>query len=122
MISALRFFLPTNFPMCRLSFSLILQAAGEAWNAAQIVANPLIEATSPAFSGRRKLQQLAQVAPLSSPELKEWLGKAGEFWQARAQQGQGLVQAQNFLKNFMQASKYIQLQVVLSRFLNINRI
>jgi hypothetical protein len=84
-----------------------LQAAGEAWNAAQIVANPLFEATSPAFSARRRLQQLAQVAPLRSPELTDWLNKAGEFWQARAQQGlqgQNMVTAQDFLKNFMQVS------------------
>ncbi|KAL4539613.1 hypothetical protein Ndes2437B_g02023 [Nannochloris sp. 'desiccata'] len=81
---------------------LLHKAAGEAWNAAQIVANPLMEATSPAFSARRRLQQLAQVAPLKSPELDEWLSKAGEFWQARAQQGQSLVKAQDFLKNFMQ--------------------
>lgn len=90
--------------MCRLYLLTYLQAAGEAWNAAQIVANPLMEATSPAFSARRRLQQLAQVAPLKSPELDEWLSKAGEFWQARAQQGQSLVKAQDFLKNFMQAS------------------
>jgi hypothetical protein len=82
----------------------LLQAAREAWNAARIVANPIIEATSPAFSARRSLQQLAQVAPLKSPELNDWLSKAGEFWQARAQQGQSLVKAQDFLKNFMQAS------------------
>jgi len=82
----------------------LMQAAGQAWNAAQIVANPIIEATSPAFAARRRLQQLAQVAPLNSPELNEWLTKAGEFWQARAQQDRSLVKAQDFLKNFMQAS------------------
>jgi hypothetical protein len=84
-----------------------LQAAGEAWNAAQIVANPLMESTSPAFSARRKLQQLAQVAPLGSPELNDWLLKAGQFWSARAQQDPSLMKAQDFLKNFMQASSIV---------------
>jgi hypothetical protein len=48
------------------------QAVSQAWSAAKLVAEPLLEATSPSATGRRRLQQLAGLAPLDSPELRKW--------------------------------------------------
>ena len=51
---------------------VLQQAVSQAWNAAKLVAEPLLEATSPSATGRRRLQQLAALAPLDSPEFRKW--------------------------------------------------